>query len=55
MVYMYLNPLIAVLFAAIWANEYIYLQQIIGGIIIFVGLWVLKRKKVIESEKIMLS
>ena len=55
MVYMYLNPLIAVLFAAIWANEHIYLQQIIGGIIIFVGLWVVKKKKVIESEKIMLS
>ena len=51
MVYMYLNPLIAVLFAAIWANEHIYLQQIFGGIIIFVGLWVVKKRRKLLSQK----
>ena len=35
MVYMYITPLVAVLFAAVWANEYVSFQQIIGGIIIF--------------------
>jgi drug/metabolite transporter (DMT)-like permease len=44
MVYMYLTPLTAVLFAAIWAGEHIYLQQIIGGIVIFIGLWFVKYK-----------
>ncbi|MES9694098.1 EamA family transporter [Bacillus toyonensis] len=46
MVYMYITPIVAVLFAAIWANESISLQQMIGGIIIFFGLWFVKLKKV---------
>ncbi|KWU64649.1 hypothetical protein AWW70_12430 [Bacillus mycoides] len=46
MVYMYITPLVAVLFAAVWANEYVSLQQIIGGIIIFFGLWFVKSEKV---------
>ena len=46
MVYMYITPLVAVLFAAVWANEYVSFQQIIGGIIIFVGLWFVKSEKV---------
>ncbi|KFN01797.1 DMT family transporter [Bacillus clarus] len=45
MVYMYMTPLVAVLFAAVWAKEYISLQQIIGGIIIFFGLWLVKSEK----------
>jgi drug/metabolite transporter (DMT)-like permease len=44
MVYMYVTPLSAVLFAAIWAGEHIVLQQVIGGLIIFLGLWVVKFK-----------
>lgn len=46
MVYMYITPLLAVLFAAVWANEYVSFQQIIGGIIIFFGLWFVKSEKV---------
>ncbi|MEH7256260.1 DMT family transporter [Bacillus toyonensis] len=46
MVYMYITPIVAVLFAAIWANESISLQQMIGGIIIFFGLWFVKLEKV---------
>ena len=46
MVYMYITPLVAVLFATVWANEYVSFQQIIGGIIIFVGLWFVKSEKV---------
>ena len=46
MVYMYITPLVAVLFAAVWANEYVSFQQIIGGIIIFFGLWFVKSEKV---------
>ena len=30
----------------VWANEYVSFQQIIGGIIIFVGLWFVKSEKV---------
>ncbi|MGG0186680.1 DMT family transporter [Bacillus rhizoplanae] len=45
MVYMYVTPLVAVLFAAIWAREQLSLQQMIGGIVIFVGLWFVKSKK----------
>ncbi|MGF9963670.1 DMT family transporter [Bacillus rhizoplanae] len=45
MVYMYVTPFVAVLFAAIWAREQLSLQQIIGGIVIFVGLWFVKSKK----------
>ena len=46
MVYMYITPIVAVLFAVIWANESISLQQMIGGIIIFFGLWFVKLEKV---------
>lgn len=46
MVYMYITPLVAVLFAAVWANEYVSFQQIIGGIIIFFGLWFVRSEKV---------
>ncbi|EEL32196.1 DMT family transporter [Bacillus toyonensis] len=46
MVYMYITPIVAVLFAAIWANESISVQQMIGGIIIFFGLWFVKLEKV---------
>ncbi|MBX0354209.1 hypothetical protein BK709_02625 [Bacillus thuringiensis serovar shandongiensis] len=46
MVYMYITPIVAVLFAAIWTNESISLQQMIGGIIIFFGLWFVKLEKV---------
>ncbi|EJR68582.1 hypothetical protein IIO_00110 [Bacillus cereus VD115] len=46
MVYMYITPIVAVLFAAIWANESVSLQQMIGGIIIFFGLWFVKLEKV---------
>ncbi|MBE7121537.1 DMT family transporter [Bacillus cereus] len=46
MVYMYITPLVAVLFAAVWANEYVSLQQIIGGMIIFCGLWFVKSEKI---------
>ncbi len=46
MVYMYITPIVAVLFATIWANESISLQQMIGGIIIFFGLWFVKLEKV---------
>lgn len=51
MVYMYVTPLAAVVFAAFWANEHISLQQVIGGIIIFVGLWVVKKKKTIQISE----
>ncbi|HJV44762.1 MAG TPA: DMT family transporter [Bacillota bacterium] len=44
MVYMYITPLTAVLFAAFWANEHIYLQHIIGGVVIFMGLWLVKKQ-----------
>lgn len=46
MVYMYITPRVAVLFAAVWADEYVSFQQIIGGIIIFFGLWFVKSEKV---------
>jgi len=42
MVYMYITPLVAVVFAAVWAKEQISLQQIIGGCVIFFGLWFMK-------------
>jgi drug/metabolite transporter (DMT)-like permease len=45
MVYMFLTPLTAVLFAAIWAGQHIYIQQIIGGCVIFIGLWLVKYKR----------
>lgn len=51
MVYMYVTPLAAVLFAAIWANEHIYFQQIVGGSIIFIGLWLVKHKRIIRINK----
>ena len=45
MVYMYITPLVAVVFAAVWAKEQISLQQIIGGCVIFLGLWFVKSEK----------
>ena len=45
MVYMYITPLVAVVFAAVWAKEQISLQQIIGGCVIFFGLWFVKSEK----------
>ncbi|RFU65007.1 DMT family transporter [Peribacillus glennii] len=45
MVYMFLTPFTAVLFAAIWAKEHIYIQQVVGGIIIFIGLWLVKHQR----------
>lgn len=51
MVYMYVTPLAAVLFAAIWANEHIYFQQIVGGSVIFVGLWLVKHKRIVRINE----
>ncbi|WP_051957366.1 DMT family transporter [Bacillus sp. UNC322MFChir4.1] len=45
MVYMYITPFVAVLFAAIWAREQLSLQQLIGGFVIFIGLWFVKSEK----------
>lgn len=45
MVYMYITPFVAVIFAAIWAREQLSLQQLIGGLIIFLGLWFVKSEK----------
>ncbi|SDY61187.1 DMT family transporter [Bacillus sp. 166amftsu] len=45
MVYMYITPLVAVVFAAVWAKEHISFQQMIGGCIIFLGLWLVKSEK----------
>ncbi|PFD96819.1 hypothetical protein COE15_10920 [Bacillus cereus] len=45
MVYMYITPLVAVVFAAVWAKEHISFQQMIGGCIIFLGLWFVKSEK----------
>ncbi len=45
MVYMYITPFVAVVFAAVWAKEHISLQQMIGGCIIFLGLWFVKSEK----------
>ena len=44
-IYVY-NATCSCLFAAVWANEYVSFQQIIGGIIIFFGLWFVKSEKV---------
>ncbi|MDM5156937.1 DMT family transporter [Bacillus sp. DX1.1] len=52
MVYMYITPLVAVVFAAGWAKEQISLQQIIGGCIIFLGLWFVKSEKLEEQPVI---
>ncbi|MDM5190448.1 EamA family transporter [Bacillus sp. DX4.1] len=52
MVYMYITPLVAVVFAAVWAKEQISLQQIIGGCIIFLGLWFVKSEKLEEQPVI---
>ncbi|MFP3123313.1 DMT family transporter [Ectobacillus funiculus] len=51
MVYMYVTPLAAVLFAAIWAHEHVYFQQIIGGSIIFIGLWLVKHKRIVRMSR----
>ncbi|CAM4157843.1 membrane protein [Bacillus manliponensis] len=45
MVYMYVTPFVAVVFAAMWAKEHVSLQQLIGGLIIFLGLWFVKSEK----------
>lgn len=56
MVYMYITPFVAVVFTAIWAKEHVSLQQLIGGLIIFLGLWFVKsekpEKKLVVSENI---
>lgn len=56
MVYMYVTPFVAVVFAAIWAKEHVSLQQLIGGLIIFLGLWFVKSdkqaKNLVVSENI---
>jgi drug/metabolite transporter (DMT)-like permease len=51
MVYMYLTPLSAVFFASLWADEHVYLKQIIGGLIIFIGLWVVRFEKKTPIKK----
>ena len=43
MVYMYLVPLFAVIFAAVTIGEQINMMQLVGGLIIFIGLYVVKR------------
>ncbi len=43
MVYMYLVPLFAVIFAAVTIGEQINMMQLVGGLIIFVGLYVVKK------------
>ena len=47
MVYMYLVPLFAVIFAAVTIGEQINLMQLVGGLIIFIGLYVVKK---VESK-----
>ena len=42
MVYMYLVPLFAVIFAAVTIGEQINMMQLVGGLIIFIGLYVVK-------------
>ena len=44
MVYMYLVPLFAVIFAAVTIGEQINMMQLVGGLIIFIGLYVVKRR-----------
>ncbi len=43
MVYMYLVPLFAVIFAAVIIGEQINMMQLVGGLIIFIGLYVVKK------------
>ncbi|WP_144506527.1 DMT family transporter [Bacillus mycoides] len=43
MVYMYLVPLFAVIFAAVTIGEQINIMQLVGGFIIFIGLYVVKK------------
>lgn len=52
MVYMYITPFVAVVFAAVWAKEHISFQQLIGGGIIFLGLWFVKSEKLEEPSVI---
>lgn len=47
MVYMYLVPLFAVIFAAVTIGEQINMMQLVGGLIIFIGLYVVKK---VESK-----
>ena len=51
MVYMFLIPFVAVIFAGLWAKEQIHLQQIIGGLVIFIGLWIVKRQQAVSFKK----
>jgi len=44
MIYMYVIPLFAVVVAFFFLNEPVHLQQIIGGIVIFAGLWLVKKQ-----------
>ncbi|MDM5189037.1 DMT family transporter [Bacillus sp. DX4.1] len=43
MVYMYLVPLFAVIFAAVMIGERINMMQLLGGLVIFIGLYVVKK------------
>ncbi len=43
MVYMYLVPLFAVIFAAVTIGEKLNIMQLVGGCIIFIDLYVVKR------------
>ncbi|MEB2280081.1 DMT family transporter [Lysinibacillus xylanilyticus] len=48
MVYMYLVPLFAVIFAAITIGEQVNIMQLFGGLVIFAGLYVVKKGAVIN-------
>jgi drug/metabolite transporter (DMT)-like permease len=50
MVYMYLIPLVAVWTAALVIGEQVHMQQIFGGLIIFAGLWLVKRQSQKKKE-----
>ena len=49
MVYMYLVPLFAVIFAAMTIGERITIMQLIGGLVIFIGLYVVKKGTIKKS------
>lgn len=48
-VYHYLVPLIAVLFAALFLSERIMFQQVIGGVLILAGVYLVQRQKRTEE------
>ncbi len=50
MVYMYLVPLFAVIFAAMTIGERITIMQLIGGLVIFIGLYVVKKGTIKKSS-----